>query len=156
MFYYGLWRHAFTYKFTTVSEKSATSIFRVEKRSRKFIWIIIIFDIQYAFWVNSGFRNVSVPSSWPLKIGPSLSGNVDLNYHFTNPEEGRSQYVLTCKLNSTAVSNKAKKRKQNKKLDFLISNFRRVLNVVRFLLGNSPASEFYIPTFRNTLPVPSS
>ena len=33
----------------------------------------------------------------------------------------------------------------------MISNFRRVLNVVCFLLGNSPASEFYIPTFRNTL-----
>jgi len=33
----------------------------------------------------------------------------------------------------------------------LISNFRRVLNVVCFLLGNSPASEFYMPTFRNTL-----
>ena len=34
---------------------------------------------------------------------------------------------------------------------FLISNFRRVLSVVCFLLGNSPASEFYMPTFRNTL-----
>jgi len=34
---------------------------------------------------------------------------------------------------------------------FLISNFRRVLNVVCFLLGNSPASEFYMPTFRDTL-----
>ena len=34
---------------------------------------------------------------------------------------------------------------------FLISNFRRVLNVVCFLLGDSPASEFYMPTFRNTL-----
>ena len=33
---------------------------------------------------------------------------------------------------------------------FLISNFRRVLNVVFFLLGDSPASEFYVPTFRNT------
>jgi hypothetical protein len=39
---------------------------------------------------------------------------------------------------------------------FLISNFRRVLNAVCFLLGNSPASEFYMPTFRNTLSVPSS
>jgi len=28
----------------------------------------------------------------------------------------------------------------------LISNFRRVLNVVYFLLGNSPASEFFKPT----------
>jgi hypothetical protein len=34
---------------------------------------------------------------------------------------------------------------------FLISNFRHVLNVVCFLLGNSLASEFYMPTFRNTL-----
>jgi hypothetical protein len=39
---------------------------------------------------------------------------------------------------------------------FLISNFRRVLYVVCFLLGNSLASEFYMPTFRNTLPVPYS
>ena len=38
----------------------------------------------------------------------------------------------------------------------MISNFRRVLNVICFLLGNSPAAEFYMPTFRNTLSVPSS
>jgi len=35
---------------------------------------------------------------------------------------------------------------------FFISNFRRVLNVVRFLPGNSPASEFYMPTFRKLFP----
>jgi len=29
----------------------------------------------------------------------------------------------------------------------LISNFRRVLYVVCFFLGNSPASEFYMPSF---------
>ena len=34
---------------------------------------------------------------------------------------------------------------------FFISNFCRVLNVVYFPLGNSPASEFYMPSFRNTL-----
>ena len=34
----------------------------------------------------------------------------------------------------------------------LISNFRRVLNVVCFLLGYSRASEFCVPTFRNTVP----
>ena len=34
---------------------------------------------------------------------------------------------------------------------FLISNSRRVLYVACFLLGNSPAPEFYMPTFRNTL-----
>jgi hypothetical protein len=32
---------------------------------------------------------------------------------------------------------------------FLISNFRRVVNVVFSLLGDSPASEFYVLTFRN-------
>ena len=37
----------------------------------------------------------------------------------------------------------------------LISNFRSVLNVVFFLLGNSPTYEFYMQTFRNTLTVPS-
>jgi len=31
------------------------------------------------------------------------------------------------------------------------SNFRHVLNVVCFILRNSPASEFYMPTFRNTV-----
>ena len=33
----------------------------------------------------------------------------------------------------------------------LDSNFRLVLNVLCFLLGNFTASEFYTPTFRNTL-----
>ena len=39
---------------------------------------------------------------------------------------------------------------------FLISSFRRVLYVVCFLLGNYPASEVHMATFRNTLSVPSS
>ena len=38
----------------------------------------------------------------------------------------------------------------------LISNFFRVLNVVFFLLGDSPVSEFYVLMFWNTLCVPSS
>ena len=45
-----------------------------------------------------------------------------------------------------------RKRRRKQLVDvFLISNFRRVLNAVCFLLGNSPASEFYMLTFRNTL-----
>ena len=40
-------------------------------------------------------------------------------------------------------------------IKFLIANFCLVLNVVCFLLGYSPASEFCVPTFR-TLSVPSS
>ena len=38
---------------------------------------------------------------------------------------------------------------------FLISDFPCVMNVICFLLGNSPASEFYMLTFQNTLSVPS-
>ena len=38
----------------------------------------------------------------------------------------------------------------------LISSFPHVLHVVCFLLGNYPASGVYMPTFRNTLSVPSS
>ena len=46
--------------------------------------------------------------------------------------------------------------KLRKTFGSLISSFRRVLYVVCFLLGNYPASGFYMPTFRNTLSVPSS
>jgi hypothetical protein len=38
----------------------------------------------------------------------------------------------------------------------LISNFRRVLNIVCILLGISPAADCDLPTFRNPLSVPSS
>jgi hypothetical protein len=34
----------------------------------------------------------------------------------------------------------------------MIANFRRVLYVICFLLSNSPASEFYVPTFILHLP----
>jgi hypothetical protein len=40
--------------------------------------------------------------------------------------------------------------------EFLISKFRRVLNIVYVLLGISPASYCGLPTFRNLLSVPSS
>jgi hypothetical protein len=33
---------------------------------------------------------------------------------------------------------------------FVNSNFRRVLNVIFFLLGDSPASEFYVPMCQKT------
>ena len=33
----------------------------------------------------------------------------------------------------------------------LISNFRRVVNVVCFLFGDSPSSELYVPMFPNTV-----
>ena len=43
------------------------------------------------------------------------------------------------------------------KIPFILVRFLLNLNfLVCFLLGNSPASEIYMPTFRDTLSVPSS
>ena len=47
-------------------------------------------------------------------------------------------------------------RESKKQILIVISNFRHVLNTLCFLLGSSPTSELYMPTFRNTLFVPSS
>jgi len=47
-------------------------------------------------------------------------------------------------------------RQEQSKEIFSILSFRRVLYVVCFLLGISPASEVLKPTFRNPLSVPSS
>jgi hypothetical protein len=52
--------------------------------------------------------------------------------------------------------NKIRRHKEMQVIVILISNFRRVLNVVCLLLGNFPASEFCMRKLRNTLSVPSS
>ena len=44
--------------------------------------------------------------------------------------------------------------REKNKIMFLISNFHRVVNVIFFLLGDYQASEFSVPTFRNTPSVP--
>ena len=62
--------------------------------------------------------------------------------------------------NYFTVYNKSRPKQEmdfNRKalLNFLISSFRPVLYVVCFVLGNYPTSGFYMPTFQNTLSVPS-
>jgi len=52
-------------------------------------------------------------------------------------------------LKPTILSTYARDQNQQQLL-FLISNFRLVLNVAIFVLGDSQASEFYVPTLRNT------
>jgi len=76
-------------------------------------------------------------------------------------EQGPCDYTYSCCTPVPCFKNMQKKvinRMQILKQCqlFLISNFFHVLKVVCFLLGNSPASEFYIPMFRNTLCVGSS
>jgi len=48
------------------------------------------------------------------------------------------------------------RRTERDKIKNINWSSRKKVSVICFLLGNSPASEFYMPTFRNHLSVPSS
>jgi len=63
------------------------------------------------------------------------------NIHFTNIQ----------KMKITILDLSQSNRHSNMAKIFLISNFRRVLNILCFILGSSPESELYMPTFRSTL-----
>jgi hypothetical protein len=72
---------------------------------------------------------------------------------YGNVGHSMKTYMHFCthlKCNSRNKENVYGKMKQNIYVQYFCSV------VVCFLLGNSPASEFYMPTFRNTLSVPSS
>ena len=66
-------------------------------------------------------------------------------YKYTNFNVAEARGVATDKRWQPAV------RSLKRKYTYSFSNFRRVLNVVCFFLGNFPASEFYMPTFRNNV-----
>jgi gamma-glutamylcysteine synthetase len=70
------------------------------------------------------------------------------------PTSMRSISLHTAKITeqSTEIILNGKKYQKHisKQWMFLISNFRRVLNVIFFLVGDSPASEFYMSTFRKS------
>ena len=59
-------------------------------------------------------------------------------------------------INITACCTIHLKHLSKQQCDNLISNFRHFMDVVFFLLGDSPASKFSVLTFWNTLPIPSS
>jgi hypothetical protein len=62
------------------------------------------------------------------------------------PEPSRSRLDKHLKLKKPEISSIVLLTSQSQ-----VTNFIQTVIVVCFLLGNSPASEFYIPTFRNTL-----
>ena len=66
--------------------------------------------------------------------------------------DGRVKLV-TGSVSVAAATQDIDKYQHNDKEPNLVDNRSAV---VCFLLGNSSASEFYMPTFRNTLSVPSS
>ena len=66
--------------------------------------------------------------------------------------EARQKRLVWALIRNKGVNPRSTLKKE-RGLSGIFSNF---LFVVCFLLGNSPASEFYMPAFRNTLSVPSS
>ena len=78
---------------------------------------------------------------------------------FTNHDSLLARYIMYpfTDVSSITVNTDGVKHLGLLSVNVLGSDIHKVHNVVVwFLLGNSPASEFYMLTFRNTLSVPSS
>ena len=125
-------------------------------------------------------RNLGTLTSWnPLGHSRPVTGLLFTNVfrrnrHFqgaytnvveTNKNEidCRNTYINICYANNSYTQVKdiiyiygAGPTRIERNRRFLISNFRPVLNLVCILLGNSPASDCGLPTFRNPLSVSSS
>ena len=78
-----------------------------------------------------------------------------LHLHDLEKKHMYSKYIRTGRVNIFRLIVLWKKihKMDSKSPKFTKTTLR---NVVCFLLGNFPASEFYMPTFRNTLSVPTS
>jgi len=114
-----------------------------------------------ALYQLNNYVHISKGKSVPLQAwsGPEGSRKLSVSDFMTTAQDGGKVVSLTqksvpvifeppCTLIRMALIHCGYKNM----FELLISNFRRVLNVVCFLLGDSPASEFYMPTFRNTVP----
>jgi len=84
-------------------------------------------------WVLGFFPRAKRPGRQVNSFPPTAEGKKEWRYTFTPPPALCLYGVVRHKFN------------------FYISNFRFVLKVVFVLLGRSPASEFYVPTFRNNV-----
>jgi len=93
-------------------------------------------------WVGEFFENLKLAQKFKIRtfITDTTEYNFSIQISITDTKE--SKFIIWISITDT--------------IQFFISNSRGVLNVVCFFLGNSPASEFYMPTFRNTMSVPSS
>ena len=68
----------------------------------------------------------------------------------------RQQQFLTVTVARNSLLRTTFSRNHIGNIDCKLCFKTNIQGVVCFLLGNSPASEFYMPTFWNTLSVPSS
>jgi hypothetical protein len=135
------------------------------------IIIIIIIIITYlltyllTYFVLDGCSScISVPAVDMFCVNPHACRELTYWLHMNRPNLHNAELPLTVAVRrqnvwSFPVVTRCYKQRTSERTEsylgvripFLISNFCRVLNVVCFLLGNSPASEFYMPTFRNTV-----
>ena len=105
--------------------------------------------------ISSSFQNGTFCTPATMIIAPwvSLQGYVSGN----SVDDVKVFVLQTANLRVTVITSiRCHLHYANRIYVFLISNFRRVLNLLCILLGISPASDYCMLTFRNTLSVPSS
>ena len=108
--------------------------------------------IRVSIFSHTGFKTLAIPGWWGHPLWKHL-GLADV-FPFFQTYRRHSQFQPTSYVRSAGKSTKfgvfrivecvLQFRSSRVEL-FLISNFRRVLNVVFFLVGDFPASEFYMP-----------
>ena len=102
----------------------------------------------------TGVKNKLAALECPSTLRPQV---LCKSVHWLNSAEGTSKHKHLMSISAASFSPLYDGQLVKESLGvFLISNFRRVLNLVCIFLGISPASDCCMPTFRNTLSVPSS
>jgi hypothetical protein len=132
-----------------------------EKCVRKQMWFSgILYHRILDFRLNYHCFHLQFISSILVFLGTVVAQW--LRYCTTNQKvagsipDGVMEFFIDIKPDRTmALGSTASNRNEYREL-LELSNFRHVVDVVCFLLGSSPESEFYIPMFRNSVLVPSS
>jgi len=112
------------------------------------------YKVAFLFSLFSTQWSRSTPVSLQLQINPKFT-----KYGLDKPQNiSRREIFHLClqsKPHHTTQSQQWNTKSHwtaiYKKFKWLISSFRRIVNVASFLLSDSSASEFYVPMFRNTL-----
>ena len=109
----------------------------------------VCFPINILFVVSVKHSLVEIPSLW-TSSNRRLASWLDAIFFFKSRD---------CSLNVSPTTDPVLKpftvqHNGGQQDIWSISNFRRVVDAVFFLLGDSPACELYLSTFRNSLSVP--
>jgi hypothetical protein len=108
----------------------------------------LVRELVNLWWIRNGGE------MWAVTLLIPYGGHTLTLYIILTQHKHSLFIIIICNYSHHNASQQIYKHRQI--TWFLISNFHLVLYVLCSLLRNSPASVFYMPTFRNTLCVPSS